>query len=126
MQTPAVRFDTPRGTWVVRVELARTAEERARGLMFRRSLEPDAGMLFLFEQSEVQSFWMRNTLIPLDLLFLGEDRAVIGIVERAAPRTDTGRSVGKPSRYVLEVAGGEAAAHGVGPGARAVFVGVPE
>ena len=83
-------------------------------------------MLFLFDDTDVRSFWMRNTVVSLDMIFLADDRAVVGVVPNAEPRTDSPRSVGKPSRYVLEVAAGEAFAHAVGPGARAVFVGVPE
>jgi uncharacterized protein len=123
---PAVRFETSRGTWVVKVELARTEQEQQRGLMYRTKLDQDRGMLFLFEVPEARAFWMRNTLIPLDMIFIGEDRAVAGIVANAAPQTDTLRRVNKPSKYVLEVGGGEAAAHGVAPGARAIFLGVPE
>lgn len=122
----AVRFDTQRGPWVVKVEVARTDAERARGLMFRRELPADTGMVFVFESSEEHSFWMHNTLIALDMIFLDEDRRVVGVVPSAAPRTDTPRTVGKPSRYVVEVAGGEAAAHAVGPGAQAAFIDVPE
>jgi len=123
---PAVRFETARGTWVVAVEIARSAEERARGLMHRRDLPRDHGMLFIFEESADHTFWMRDTPLSLDMIFLGDDRSVVGVVANAEPRTDTMRSVGKPSRYVLEVAGGEAFAHAVGPGARAAFIGVPE
>jgi uncharacterized membrane protein (UPF0127 family) len=123
---PAVRFETSRGTWVVKVELARTEAEQSRGLMFRTELARDRGMLFLFEVPDEHAFWMHNTLIALDMIFLGEDRGVVGIVPNAAPRTDTLRSVHKPSKYVLEVGGGEAALHGVVPGTRAVFLGVRE
>jgi len=122
----AVRFETVRGPWVVKVEIAADDATRARGLMFRRSLEPDHGMLFVFPGSEEHSFWMHNTELALDLIFLDEGRSVVGVVANAAPRTDTARTVGKPSRYVVEVAGGEAAAHAVGPGTRAVFIGVAE
>ena len=122
----AVRFETKRGPWVVKVEIAADDASRARGLMFRRSLEPDHGMLFVFAESEVHSFWMHDTLIALDMIFLDETRAVVGVVANAAPRTDTPRSVGKPSRYVVEVAGGESAAHAVGPGTRAAFIDVAE
>ena len=122
----AVRFQTARGLWVVKVEIAADEASRARGLMFRRSLDPDHGMLFVFPNSEEQVFWMHNTPLALDLIFLDETRAVVGVVANAAPQTDTPRTVGKPSRYVVEVAGGEAAAHGVGPGTRAVFIDVPE
>lgn len=121
-----VRFETARGPWLVKVEIAADDASRTRGLMFRRSLEPDHGMLFVFPQTEDRSFWMHNTLIALDMIFLDETRAVVGVVASAAPRTDAPRGVGKPSRYVVEVAGGEAAAHAVGPGTRAAFIDVAE
>lgn len=127
MQTPlgAVRFETPRGPWVVRVEVAGTEETRARGLMFRRDLPQDRGMVFVFPATEEHSFWMHNTLIALDLIFLGEDRRVVGVLT-APPQTDDPRTVQKPSRYVVEVSAGEAAAHAVGPGTRAAFIDIPE
>jgi len=109
----SVRFETARGPWIVRVEIASDEASRARGLMYRRSVEPDRGMIFVFPTTE-------------DLIFLDESRAVIGVVANAAPRTDAPRGVGKASRYVVEVAGGEAAAHAVGPGTRAAFIGIPE
>ena len=95
------------------MELARTDEERGRGLMFREHLDADAGMLFLYEGEDIRRFWMRNTLIPLDMLFISADQRVVGIVENAEPQTDTLRQVGQPSQYVLEVNGGFAAAHGI-------------
>jgi uncharacterized membrane protein (UPF0127 family) len=122
----AVRFETARGPWIVRVEIAADEASRARGLMYRRSLEPDRGMIFVFPATEEHSFWMHNTLLSLDMIFLDETRAVIGVVANAAPQTDTPRTVGRPSRYVVEVAAGEAAAHAVTPGTRAAFIGVPE
>ena len=122
----SVRFETPRGPWVVKVEIAADEASRARGLMFRKSLDPDHGMLFVFPATEEQVFWMHNTPLSLDLIFLDESRAVVGVVANAAPQTDTPRTVGKPSRYVVEVAAGEAAAHAVGPGTRAAFIGVRE
>lgn len=94
--------------------------------MFRRSLEPDHGMIFLFDTTTEHGFWMHNTFIALDLIFVGEDRKVVGVVENAAPQTDTVRTVHEPSRYVIEVSGGEAAAHAVGSGAKVVFIDVPE
>lgn len=126
MPQSAVRFETPRGPWIVRVEIARNDQQRARGLMFRRELARDHGMLFIFDETSEHSFWMHNTLIPLDLIFLGDDRKVVGVVANAAPQTDTARAVKEPSRYVVEVSGGEAAAHGVGAGTSAVFVSVDE
>jgi hypothetical protein len=126
MQHGTVRFETPRGEWIIDAELARSPEEHARGLMWRRDLAPDRGMLFLFDETREQRFWMHNTLLRLDMIFLGDDREVVGVVANAEPQTDTGREVGKPSRYVLEVAGGEAAVHAVGPGTRAQFIGISE
>ena len=122
----AVRFETSRGPWVVKVEIAADEASRTRGLMFRRSLDPDHGMLFVFPTTEEHAFWMHNTPLALDLIFLDETRAVVGVVANAAPQTDTPRTVGKPSRYVVEVAAGEAAAHAVGSGTRAAFIDVPE
>ena len=105
----------------VTVELARTEPERMRGLMQRERLAPDAGMLFLFDETEDHSFWMKDTLIPLDMIFVDEGGRVVGVVERAAPLTLSPREVGAPSRYVLEVNGGWAASHGVRAGDRVRF-----
>ena len=126
LPTAAVRFDTPRGAWVVDVEVAHSDASRARGLMFRLELPQDHGMLFVFDEAAPRSFWMKNTPLPLDLIFLGEDRGVVDVIERAEPYSLSLRKGAQPARYVLEVLGGEAAAHAVGPGLRAVFVGVPE
>lgn len=105
----------------VAVEVARTDAERMRGLMNRAELAPDAGMLFLFEASEDHAFWMKDTLIPLDMIFIDEGGRIVGIVERAQPLTLSPREVGAPSRYVLEVNGGWASAHGVRAGDRVHF-----
>jgi uncharacterized protein len=94
------------------VELARTPSERARGLMYRTHLAPDAGMLFVFDTEENEVFWMKNTLIPLDMIFIDHDLKIVGIVENAEPQTLTARSVGRPSQYVLEIGGGMSAQHG--------------
>ena len=106
----------------VTAELARTDAERARGLMFRSRLAADAGMLFLMPRDDDWAFWMRNTLIPLDILFADADGRVVGVIEDARPLDETSRKVGAPSRYVLEVNGGWCRAHGVGVGATLVVV----
>ncbi|HVE87358.1 MAG TPA: DUF192 domain-containing protein, partial [Myxococcales bacterium] len=85
---------------------------------WRRELPDGKGMLFVFDQERVQTFWMKNTLIPLDLAFIDSGLRVVGVVENAQPRTLTGRSVGRPSRYVLEVPGGWAAKAGVREGTK--------
>lgn len=102
----------------VRVELARSDEERARGLMYRRKLGVDDGMLFIFPNETVQAFWMKNTYIPLDMIFIKADGTIAGVVENATPETETPRTIGKPSRYVLEVNGGWAKRNGVKTGDR--------
>jgi uncharacterized membrane protein (UPF0127 family) len=109
----------------VRVELARTDPQREVGLMNRPKLAEDAGMLFLFDDTAERAFWMKNTLIPLDILFIDEEGRIVGIVERAEPRSERTRTVGRPSRYVLEVNGGWSAAHGVRAGDRVRFENVP-
>ncbi len=122
---PRVVVETSTGAHPVDVELARTEPERRKGLMDRASLPEDAGMLFIFDAPEVLSFWMKNTLIPLDMIFIDDAGTIVGIVERAEPRTLTERTVGKPSRYVLEVNGGWSKAHGVRAGDRVRFENVP-
>lgn len=108
----------------VEIEVARTAEEQSRGLMFRDHLASDAGMLFIFESEDVHSFWMKNTFIPLDIVFVDDLGEISGIVEQAEPQSLTPRSAG-PSRYVLEVNGGWCVAHGVRPGDRVRFENLP-
>jgi len=123
---PRVLLDGRDEQVAVRVEIARDPATRARGLMFRRQMDPDAGMIFLFERSEVQDFWMKNTYLPLDMIFIGADLRVVGVVEDAEPLTETTRTVGQPSQYVLETNAGFARRHGIGPGARVVFEGIGE
>jgi len=81
-------------------------------------------MLFVFDEDRNHSFWMKNTLIPLDMLFIARDGTVVGIHANATPLSTANIAVGKPSRYVLEVPGGWAARHGVAAGAQVEFRGV--
>jgi hypothetical protein len=124
---PAVVLHAPGGNDVrVHVEVVSTPEQRARGLMYRKELAADAGMLFLFPEEEVLRFWMKNTLIPLDMIFIDASRRVVGVVANAKPLSTRGVGVEAPSKYVLEVNGGFAAKHGIAAGATIEFVGVPE
>lgn len=109
----------------VRVELALDVESRRKGLMYRDSMPEDRGMLFVFPVQEVQSFWMKNTYIPLDMLFIDEELTIVGIIHEARPRTTTSQSVGVESKYVLEVNGGYCRRHGVREGSKVRFEGVP-
>jgi uncharacterized membrane protein (UPF0127 family) len=104
------------GTHPVDVEVAASDEATTRGMMWRARLDEGKGMLFIFPDEKVRAFWMRNTLVPLDMLFIGADKKIVGIVEQAVPQTLTSRSVGVPSKYVLEVPGGWSAKSGVKSG----------
>ena len=81
-------------------------------------------MLFIFNEQQLLSFWMKNTLISLDMIFIDKTMKVVGVVERAEPKTLTSRNVGAPSLYVLEVNGGYAKQHGISAGTKVRFEGV--
>ena len=121
---PKVYLSSPQGDLAVSVEIVSTAATIERGLMYRQHLPPDDGMLFLMNEDKIWSFWMRNTLIPLDIIFITKNMTIAGIVANAEPRTETLREVDTPSLYVLEVNGGYCAAHKVTAGAKVRFEGV--
>jgi uncharacterized protein len=102
----------------VRVEafLVRTERDSMRGLMYRKSLGADRGMLFDLQVRDDHKFWMHNTCIPLDLLYIDEDGLLVGIVENAPTLNDESRGVGCPSRWVLEVNAGWSRRHGIRAG----------
>jgi uncharacterized membrane protein (UPF0127 family) len=108
---------------VVNVEVAATNAKRELGLMFRRHLDEAAGMIFLFKQPQHLTFWMKNTLIPLDMIFADSDGRIVGIVENAAPLSESIDAVDGDSQYVLEVNGGFSKRHGVIAGDRLRFIG---
>jgi len=122
---PRVVLHGERGEVTIKVEMAATPEKRALGLMYRRDLAADAGMLFVFDESAPLSFWMENTPLALDMIFIGEDLRIVGIVKNAEPFTTTPRRVDTPSRYVLEVNAGLSERHGIRSGDRVSFEGVP-
>lgn len=122
----SVAIDTGERKVSFRVEVAVTPEEHARGLMYRSKLATDAGMIFVFDEPSVQRFWMKNTLIPLDMIFIGKDRKIVGIVEDATPETESERMVGAPSQYVLEIGGGLSARLGIKRGEPVDFQNVPQ
>jgi len=108
---------------VVNVEVAATNAKRELGLMYRRHLDEQAGMIFLFKQPQHLTFWMKNTLIPLDMIFADPDGRIVGIVENAAPLSESIDAVDGDSQYVLEVNGGFCKRHGVIAGDRLRFIG---
>jgi uncharacterized membrane protein (UPF0127 family) len=97
----------------VEAELVRNDHDTTRGLMYRKSLPEDGGMLFDLGVRADHKFWMHNTCIPLDMLFVDNDGLIVGIVENVPTLNDEARSVGCPSRWVLEVNAGWSRRHGV-------------
>jgi uncharacterized membrane protein (UPF0127 family) len=111
-----VTFLEAPSTPTIPVELAVEPAHREHGLMYRTDLGSDAGMLFSWKDSEQRSFWMHNTCLPLDMLFLGRDGTIVGILEQVPPMNDEVRTVPCPAAHVLEVNAGWSRAHGVRPG----------
>ena len=111
-------FKKPSGekTEVFRMEVVATNSDRMRGLMFRKSLAANAGMIFLFHEEREHSFWMKNTLIPLDMVFVSSAWKVVGALENVLPLTEDPRTVGIPSQYVLEFSAGTIKRLGVSNG----------
>ena len=109
---------TGQGDFTFTVEIADTNEERAKGLMFRNELAADAGMLFDYGKEQEASFWMQNTLIPLDMIFIGADGVVKTIHVNAKPLDTTPIPSGVPVRFVLEIPGGRSREIGLAVGDR--------
>ena len=109
----------------IHLEIAAEEHERTRGLMYRRRMHPDFGMLFIFDDDAERSFWMKNTLIPLDMVHIDSRGRVVGIVDRAEPLTLSPRRTGVPARYVLELTAGRASELGIEPGVLMIVTGLP-
>ncbi|QOL79876.1 DUF192 domain-containing protein [Pseudooceanicola spongiae] len=110
-----------RGPWGAarfRVEVADDATERAQGLMFREQMSSGAGMLFIYERPQIANFWMRNTLIPLDMIFMDPTGKVTAIQRMAKPKDETPLSGGANVLYVLEINGGLAERMGIDIGSQ--------
>ncbi len=105
------------GMYFIRAEVAGDFASRAQGLMYRKQLASNAGMLFVFERPGEQCMWMKNTLIPLSVAFMDEEGAIINI-EDMAPQTLDSHCARRPARYALEMNGGWFAARGIKPGTR--------
>jgi uncharacterized membrane protein (UPF0127 family) len=106
------------------VEVADTPGKRELGLQYRRDLAADRGMIFLFPTESHHSFWMKNTPIPLDMIFINRDRKIVGIVEQAVPFSTDSRSVPAASQFVLEINGGLTGRYGVKVGDSISFQGL--
>jgi hypothetical protein len=105
------------GMYLIHAEVAASPESRERGLMFRDTLAPNQGMLFIFDEAGSQCMWMRNTLIPLSVAFIGDDGAIINI-EDMAPQTENSHCASRPVRYALEMEGGWFAKRGLKAGSK--------
>lgn len=114
----ALEVTTPTGRTRFFVEIADNDAEREKGLMFRTELAPDRGMLFDFHTPREVAFWMHNTLIPLDIIYIQPNGVVLSIARNATPKSDTPIPSGGPVSGVLELAGGRAAEIGLMPGDR--------
>ncbi|MDO8660956.1 MAG: DUF192 domain-containing protein [Candidatus Woesearchaeota archaeon] len=110
------------GDTVVTAELAISPEQHEQGLMYRESLAPDAGMLFVFSKPQFLSFWMKNTKIPLDMIFFDENKTVVKIVTALPCTQDLCQNYGGiTAKYVLEVNSGFAKENAVSVGMRVAF-----
>lgn len=114
--TVPLTIRTARGEVAYKVEVARTAQEQARGLMYRTSLPDHGGMIFPMEPPREASFWMKNTYIPLDMLFIRADGTIARIAANTVPEDLSPVESGEPVAAVLEIAGGGAAANGIAEG----------
>lgn len=127
-ETPSVRFDTDTdaGRTHFYVELATTEAERKKGLMERPEMQREWGMLFVFDRAEQRSFWMKNTLIPLDIIYLDSTGEVVNVIHEATPETTTPRYSEGPARFVVEINGGMAASAGIEPGTQMTVENIPD
>lgn len=113
---PSISFEGGQRAHRIHVTVARRPQERERGLMFVESLASDQGMWFVFPRERMRQFWMKNTLIPLDIIFVNSKLTVINVIHRALPKSLDARRSKAPAQYVLELAGGQAKARGLKSG----------
>lgn len=105
---PTITIETQSGRHVFKVEWAITPEQRSRGLMFREKMDADQGMIFDFGSDQPLAFWMKNTPLSLDMIFIHEDGSVYRVEQRTEPYSERNIPSGAPVRYVLEVLAGTA------------------
>lgn len=116
-----LKVETAKGALKFQVEIADTEPARNRGLMFRTSLADDRGMLFIFDEVQPATFWMKNTVIPLDIIFIKADGRILNIAPMATPYSEKVVPSAGPVKTVLELRGGRAAELGIQPGDKVVF-----
>jgi hypothetical protein len=113
-----ITIDTKAGPHSFTVEIAADEESREKGLMYRTAMAPDAGMLFDFHTPQLVSFWMENTVLPLDMLFVRADGTIARIKANATPYSRENIPSGEPVQLVIELNAGRAAALGITEGAK--------
>jgi len=123
---PALIVHSARGDTTVNLEIANTPDARTRGLMYRTNLAEMSGMLFIFPDVSERSFWMKNTPLPLDMIFIAPNKRILGIVADTKPFTTNPLGVSGASKYVLEVNGGFCARRGIVAGDQVDFVDVSD
>ncbi|HTQ13994.1 MAG TPA: DUF192 domain-containing protein [Rhizomicrobium sp.] len=111
-----ISIDTEKGPQSFQVEIAADDKSRENGLMYRKAMEPDHGMLFDFHQDVGVAFWMKNTILPLDMIFIRGDGTISSIAPNATPFSTQEIPSAEPVRAVLELNGGRAEALGIVPG----------
>ena len=115
MNLPRIKITA--GMYLIDTQVAATSEQRSTGLMFRRQMPPAEGMLFVFDQTGQQCFWMKNTLLPLTAAFVADDGTIVNLADMKPQTTDSHCSE-KPVRYVLEMNQGWFAQKGIKPGTK--------
>ena len=111
-----ISVDTAKGHTVFRVEIAADHDSQEKGLMYRKKMAANAGMLFDFHTTVMTSFWMKNTILPLDIIFIRTDGTISSIAANAVPMSETPIPSSEPVRAVLELNAGRAAQLGMAPG----------
>ncbi len=110
------REDTSQVLASIDIEIAESRAEMSRGLMYRKRMADTQGMLFAFDQDAPRAFWMRNTYLSLDILYINSDRKIVSIYKRLVPLSDQSLPSKRPAQYVLEVVAGFCEKYGVKPG----------
>jgi uncharacterized membrane protein (UPF0127 family) len=105
-------------TTKINIQIANTEYDRELGLMFRKSMDENRGMLFIFPDTQARSFWMRNTVIPLDIIFIDDSKTVLNIAKNTTPYSDVSYPSAGPAKYVVEVNGGFCDRHNIATGSK--------
>lgn len=120
-ETTTVTLQTSSASLAITAEIANTDAKRSQGLMDRMTLADDAGMLFVFDEATLRSFWMKNTYVSLDIIFIGSDKTILYIEENTTCLSETSIAPDVQTQYVLEVNAGYAAEHGLSVGDEVEF-----